>query len=82
MEFVKECVFYNINIKDVDEIIIKASSDCFDRYIHSYSSCPIINVKIIDERDNKTKNKIFKYASIGSILFLCRMRKKGYNVKK
>ena len=28
MEFVKEYVFYNKNIKDVDEIFVKASSDC------------------------------------------------------
>ena len=35
MEFVKEYVFYNINIKDVDEIIDKTSSNCSDRYIHS-----------------------------------------------
>ena len=77
MEFVKEYVFYNINIEDVDEIIVKASSDCSDRYIHSYSSCLIFNIKIIDEKDNKTKKKIFEYTSIGRILFLCRMRKKA-----
>ena len=77
MEFVKEYVFYNINIKDVDEIIVKASSDCSDRYIHSYSSCLIFNVKIIDEKDNKTRDKVFEYTSIGRFLFLCRMRKKG-----
>ena len=41
MVFVKEYVFYNINIKDVDEVIVKASSDCSDRYIHSYSSSNI-----------------------------------------
>ena len=35
MTFVKEYVFYNINIRDVDEISDKASSDCSDRYIHS-----------------------------------------------
>ena len=35
MEFVKDYVFYIINIKDVDEITVKASSDCSDRYIHS-----------------------------------------------
>ena len=45
MEFVKENFFYNINIEDVDEIIVKASSDCSDSYIHSYSSCLIFNVK-------------------------------------
>ena len=68
MEFVKEYVFYNINIEDVDEIIVKASSGCSDRYFHSYGSlCLIFNAKIIDERDNKTKNKVFKYTSIGSI---------------
>ena len=36
MKFVKEYVFYNINIEDVDEIIVKACSDCSNRYIHSY----------------------------------------------
>ena len=82
MEFVKEYVFYNINIKDVDEIIVKASSDCSVRYIHSYSSCLIFNVKIIDEKDNKTKDKVFEYTSIGTFLFLCNMRKKGYKVIK
>ena len=82
MEFVKEYVFDNINIKDVDEIIVKASSDCSDRYIHSYSFRLIFNVKIIDERDNKTKTKVFKYTSFGSILFLCRMRKMRYEVIK
>ena len=82
MEFVKEYVFYNINIEDVDEIIVKTSSDFSDRYIHSYSLRLIFNVKVIDERDNKTKNKVFKYTSFGRILFLCRMRKKGYKVIK
>ena len=77
MEFVKEYVFYNINIEDVDEIIVKESSDCSDRYIHSYSCCLIFNVKIIDEKDNKTKDKVFEHTSAGRILFLCRMRKKG-----
>ena len=82
MELLKEYVFYNINIKDVDEIIVKASSDCFDRYIHLYSFRLKFNVKIIDERDNKTKNKVFKYTSFGSNLFLCRMRKMRYEVIK
>ena len=82
MEFVKEYVFYNINDEDVDEIIVKASSDCSDRYIYPYSSCLIFNVKTIDEKYNKTKDKVFEYTSIGRILFLCRMRKKGYKVIK
>ena len=55
MEFVKEYVFYNINIKDIDEIIFKACSDCSSRYIHSYSLRLIFNVKIIDKEGNKTK---------------------------
>ena len=80
MEFVKEYVFYYINIENVDEIIVKASSDYSDRYFHSYSFRLIFNVKIIDERDNKTKNKVFKYTSGGRILLLCRMRKKGYKL--
>ena len=80
MVFVKEYVFYSINIKDVDEIIVKASSDCSDRYIHSYSFCRIFNVKILDEKDNKTKDKVFKHRSIGMFLFLCRMKEKGYKV--
>ena len=54
MEIVRKYVFYNINIEDVDEIIVKASSKCSDRYIHSYSSCLIFNVKIIDQKGNKT----------------------------
>ena len=82
MEFVKEYVFYNINIKDIDEFIIGTSSDCSDRYIHSYSLHLIFNVKIIDKEDNKTKNKVFKYTSGGSILFLCRMKKKGIKSNK
>ena len=83
MEFVKEYVFYNMNIEDVDEMIVKASSDCSYRYIHSYGPLRLIfNVKIIDERDKKTKNKVFKNTSIGRILFLCRLRKKGYKVIK
>ena len=83
MEFVKEYVFHNINMEDVDEIVVKASSDCSYRYIHSYGLLRLIfNVKIIDERDNKTKNRVFKYTSIGRILFLCRMRKQGYKVMK
>ena len=82
MEFVKEYVFYNINIKDNDEIIVKASSDCSDRYIHSNSLRLIFNVKIVDMEDIKTKNKVFDYTSGGSILFLCRMIKKGYKVRK
>ena len=82
MEFVKEYVFYKRNIEDVDEIIVKASSDCSDRYIHSYSSCLIFNIKIIDVKDNKTKDKVFEHTSVGIILFLFRMRKKGYKVIK
>ena len=82
MEFVKENFFHNINIEDVDEIIVKASSDCSDNYIHSNSSCLIFNVKTIDEKDNKTKNKVFEYTSFGSFLFLCGVRKKGYEVIK
>ena len=35
MEFVKEYVFYNINIGDVNEIIVKTCSDCSYSYIHS-----------------------------------------------
>ena len=51
MEFVKEYVFYNINIEDVDEIIVKASSDCSYRYIRSSEPLRLMfNVKIIDER--------------------------------
>ena len=82
MEFLKNYVFYNINIEDVDEIRVKACSDCSDRYIHSYSLRLIFNVKIIDERDNKTKNKVFKYTSFERILFLCGMRNKGSKVIK
>ena len=71
MEFVKEYVFYNINIEDVDEIIVKASSDCSNRYFHSYGLLRLIfDVKIIDERDYKTKNKVFKNTSIGRIFFV------------
>ena len=82
MEFVKEYVFYNINIKYIDELIVETSSDCSDRFIHSYSLRQIFNVKIIDMENNKTKNKVFKYPLGGSILFLCRMRKKGNKVIK
>ena len=82
MEFVREYVFYNINIQDIDEFIVETSSDCSGRYIHSYSLRLIFNVKIIDMEDNKTKNKIFKYTSGVRISFLCRMRKKGYKVIK
>ena len=57
MEFVKEYVFYNINIRDVDEKIAKASSDCSDRYNHSYSSCLIFNVEILDEKLKKNKGE-------------------------
>ena len=39
-------------------------------------------MKIIDEKDNKTKDKLIEYTSIGMILFLCTMRKKGYKVIK
>ena len=82
MDFVKEYVFYNINIKDIDEFIVKTSSDCSNRYIHSYSLRLIFNVKIIDMENIKTKNKVIKYTSGGSILFLCRMRKKRFKVTK
>ena len=82
MDFVKKLVFYNIDIEDVDEIIVKACSDCSYRYIRSYSLRLIFNVKIIDMEDNKTKDKVFNYTSGGWFLFLCRMRKKGYKVIK
>ena len=56
MNFVIEYVFYNTNIEGVDEIIVKASSDCSYRIIHPYGPlCLIFNVKIIDERDKKNK---------------------------
>ena len=32
--------------------------------------------------DDKTKNKVTEYTSGGIILFLCRMRKKGYKIIK
>ena len=76
MEFLKEYVFYNINIEDVDEIIVKACSACSYIYIHSYSLRLIFNVKLIDMEDNKTKNQVFNYTSGGWFLFLCRMRKR------
>ena len=82
MEFLLEFVFCIINIENVDEIIVKASSDCSYRYIHSYSLRLIFNVKIIDERDTKSENKTFKYTPGGRIFFLCRMGKKGYKVIK
>ena len=74
--------FFNIKIEDVDEIIVKASSNCSERYIHSYSFCLKFNVKIIELKDNKTKNKVIEYTSDGMILFFCRMRQKGYQVIK
>ena len=74
MEFVKDYVFCNINIKDVDGINVKASSDCSDRYIHSYISSVIFKVKIIDDKVNKTKDKVFVYTSTGRLLLLCGMR--------
>ena len=82
MEFVKEYVFYSINITEVDGMIDKTGSDCYNRYIHSHRFRLIFNVKIIDEKDNETKDKLFKYTSIGMFLFLGRMRKKGYKVIK
>ena len=83
MEFVKQYVFYNINIEDVDEIIRKSNSECSYKHIHSYKPLRLIfNVKIIDEEDNKTKIKVFKYTSFGWFLFLRRMRKNGFKVKK
>ena len=83
MKIKKEYVFYKTNIEDFDEIIVKASSDCSYRYIHSFGFLHLIfNVKIIGERNKKTKNEVFKFTSIVKILFLCRMRKKGYKVIK
>ena len=45
MEFVKEYVFYNPNIEDIDKIVDKASSDCSYKYIHSYNSLRLIYIK-------------------------------------
>ena len=36
MDFVKECVFYNPDIENIDEIISRSSSECSYRYTHSY----------------------------------------------
>ena len=77
MEFVKEYFFYNINIGDVDEIFVKASSDCSNRYIHSYSFRLIFNVKIIDERDNKMKKKYLYIHQVGVSYFCVEWEKKG-----
>ena len=44
MEFVKEYVFYNPNIEDIDKIVDKASSDCSYKYIHSYNSLRLIYI--------------------------------------
>ena len=82
MEFVEEYVFYKVNIEEVDEIIVKACSDCSYRYIHSHSLRLIFSVKIIDLEDNETKNKVFKFTSGGWFLFLGKLRKKGYKVIK
>ena len=42
MKFVKEYVFYNPNIEDIDEISDKACSDCSHHYIHSYKRLRLI----------------------------------------
>ena len=77
MEFLKEYVFYNINLGDVDEIIVKICSECSYSYIHSFKPLRLIfNVRIIGKEDNKTKNKVFRYTSIGKFLLLCRKKKK------
>ena len=68
-----------INAEDFDEIIDKSSAECSYNYFLSYKLLRLIfNGKVIDEEDNKTKNKVFKYTSFGWFLFLRRVRKKGY----
>ena len=54
MELVKEYVFYNPNIEDIDEIFDKASSDCSYKYIHSYKPLPLMyNIKIVEMKEKK-----------------------------
>ena len=76
MEFVKEYVFYNINIEDVDETIVKACSECSYKNIHSYNLHLIFNVNIINKEDNKTKNKVIKYTSCGGSYFCIEREKR------
>ena len=71
MNFVKEYVFYNINVGDIDEIIGKSSSECSSKDIHSYKPLDLIyNIKILDMKKNKTKNKVLKDISIGVMSFI------------
>ena len=47
MEFVKEYVFYNKNVEDIDKIFGKSSSECSYRYFPSYKPLDLIyNIKI------------------------------------
>ena len=68
---------YNPNIEDIDEITSKASSDCSYKYIHSYKPLRLIyNIRFVDMKENKTKNKVLKGIPIGMMSFLWKMKQK------
>ena len=51
MNFVKEYVFYNPNIIDIDEIIDKSCSDCSNKGIYSYKPLDLkYSMKILDKK--------------------------------
>ena len=70
-------MFYNPNNEGIDEIIGKASSDCSYRYMYSYEPLRLIyNIKIIDLKKKKTKNKVIKDIPIGMMSFIRKMKQK------
>ena len=51
MDFVKEYVFYNPNVEDIDEVIGKSSFECSYKYFNSYKPLDLrCNIKILDTR--------------------------------
>ena len=81
MEFVREYVFSNPNIEDIDEIIDKAGSDCSYKIVHSFKPLRLLyNLKFLVMKKIKTKNKVLKDISIAKMSFIWRMKQKDISI--
>ena len=81
MDFLKEYVFYNPNVKDSYEIFVKSSSECSYKYIHSYKPLDLIySIRILDIKRKKTKNRVIKDIPIGIMSFLWKMEQKDISI--
>ena len=71
MDFVKKYVFYNPNVKDIDEVFSESSSECSYKYIRSYNPLDLIyNKKILDVKKENKKWSIKRYTNWNSVFLM------------